>query len=189
MSSATPPRLAEMVLETLLPSDEHDALIGDLHEEYALRASVSGAAASRWYWSQVLRSSPSIVWRQCRHGRWISNVAIGIAAYIVVGALNAAGAWLIARWAGEALMTNYATTAAVALTAIAAGAHLASRIRPSAGHIVGCLAAIVAVLMLVFPVDASPAWYQMAFVVLGPSAAYLGTFRGTPRATPGDHRL
>jgi hypothetical protein len=34
--------------------------------------------------------------------------------------------------------------------------------------------------MLLFPLDASPVWYQLTFLILGPLAAHLGSAAATP---------
>ena len=174
MTGPRPPWLATMLLSGILQTDVRDALLGDLCEEYGLRAASSPKAAAWWYWLQALRSAPILLSARAWRGRWISTVAIAAAAYVMVGALNAAGMSIVARWLGSPLSTNYIPAAMVGLSAIGSGAHLASRIRPSAGDVLGGLVVVVAVLLLLFPVDASPLWYQLTFLVLGPLSAHLG---------------
>ncbi len=175
-----PPWLAAKLLSSVLRSDERDALLGDLCEEHAARASVSAAAAARWYWNQAVRSLPILLGRRARHGRWISTLAIAMAAYVVVGALNAIGTFLVAGRTGGSVVPSHVVSAVVGLIAIGSGAHLASRMRSAAGDVLGGLVFAVAVAMLLFPVDASPAWYQLLFLTLGPLAARLGSATATP---------
>lgn len=181
MTGPNPPWLAEKLLSGIVSPDQGDALLGDLCEEHAARASASPPAAARWYWNQVFRSLPILLGRRARHGRWLSTLAIAIAAYVVVGALNAIGTSLVVWQLGGPVVPGRIPSAMVGLTAISIGAHLASRLRPSAGDVVGGLVAVVAILMLLFPVDPSPAWYQLMFLILGPLAAHLGS--ATARST------
>src|SRR4029077_18833124 len=54
---ARPPRLATWLLGLVLPSTERAHVLGDLFEEYALRAQTETApAVVLWYWGQVCRS-------------------------------------------------------------------------------------------------------------------------------------
>lgn len=57
-----PPLLAEMLLATAAPPNDYESVAGDLHEEYLRHAAADGTMkANRWYWSQVLRSVPSLL--------------------------------------------------------------------------------------------------------------------------------
>jgi hypothetical protein len=118
--------------------------------------------------------------RRARQGRWISTLAIAIAAYVVVGALNAIGTSILVWWLGGSVLPGRIPLAIVGLVAIGSGAHLASRVRPFAGEIVGGLVIVMAVVMLLFPMDESPARYQVTFLILGPLAAHLGSAAATP---------
>lgn len=52
-----PPRIAERLLQALLDEPSREPVLGDLHEGYdALRGRSGAAAATRWYWRQVMRS-------------------------------------------------------------------------------------------------------------------------------------
>ncbi|MGH7469198.1 MAG: hypothetical protein ACRENP_14680 [Longimicrobiales bacterium] len=53
--SPHPPRMAEWLLERVLPrTDFADGVVGDLREEYALRGLRPGAHVRAWYWGQAL---------------------------------------------------------------------------------------------------------------------------------------
>jgi hypothetical protein len=151
-----------------------EAVLGDLHEEFSLRARISRRHAERWYWLQAFRSLPGLCASRARQERWISTAAIAVVAYPVVGVFNAVGVAVLARWLG-ASATSYPATAMIGLAAIGAGAHVASRIRASAGRLLGGFVMIAALTFLVFPVDASPVWYQLTFLIVGPLSAHLGS--------------
>jgi hypothetical protein len=175
MTGPRPPWLATRLVAAVLRADERDALLGDLCEEFVLRASGSPQAAARWYWNQAIRSVPVLLGSRSRRGRWISTLAIAAAAYVVVGALNALITLVVERWLGTSVSTSHVPAAMIGLSAIAGGAHLASRVRPLAGKVLGGLVMLVALLLLLFPVDASPVWYQLIFLFAGPLAAHLGS--------------
>lgn len=185
MTRPLPPRLPSTLLSAIAQADQRDALLGDLHEEYLLRAAVSPQVAARWYWSQAVRSAIPLVRTRARRARWWSTLAAAIGCYVLVGALNAAGMSAIGiPVAGEA-SPNYFAGALVGLLAIAIGAHVASRIRPCAGEVVGAFVAIGAIALL-FSTDPSPFWYQLAFLAGGPMVARLGSVLAKRQLAIGD---
>ena len=66
MTIFPPPRFAIWLHERSLPRDDREAVIGDLLEGYARRATRDPAGARRWIWSQTVRSLPLNVYRQWR---------------------------------------------------------------------------------------------------------------------------
>ncbi len=59
-----PPRLAAWLARLCLHEVDADVVLGDLEETYgALHRRYGPAAARRWYWSQVLRSVPTLFYR------------------------------------------------------------------------------------------------------------------------------
>ena len=68
-----PPRLARWILEWFTVSADHDAVVGDLCEEFEFRAARSSSQARVWFWLQVLRSLPSVLrrrWRSTMDALW-----------------------------------------------------------------------------------------------------------------------
>jgi hypothetical protein len=65
----TPPIVARLLVIAIAPPRDYDSVAGDLHEEYLHRATTDGrVAANRWYWSQAIRSIPSLLWySRARH--------------------------------------------------------------------------------------------------------------------------
>jgi hypothetical protein len=61
-----------------------EAVLGDLAEEYAVRAACDVNAARQWYAGQVVRSTPHLLWRATRHhdGRARLAVALAGAAFV-----------------------------------------------------------------------------------------------------------
>ena len=59
-SNDLPPRSAERLMRASLSAEDRQAVLGDLHEEWAAIAAAQGdSAARRWYWRQALTSHRS----------------------------------------------------------------------------------------------------------------------------------
>jgi hypothetical protein len=75
----TPPRTAELLLESLgVRSTFHEALLGDLAEEFALRVERDGVApARRWYYRESVRVAPHLLraWGRGLHARDLRRLA------------------------------------------------------------------------------------------------------------------
>jgi hypothetical protein len=69
MSRYSPPAFACRLFQIVLPVRYRGALLGDLIEEYNLRAeATSRSAATLWFWGQACRSIPFIVGSSLRNG-------------------------------------------------------------------------------------------------------------------------
>jgi predicted permease len=64
-----PPRVALWLHERSLSCDEREAVIGDVIEEFNLRAAVNVASARRWIWAEACRSAPHNLGRRLRDQR------------------------------------------------------------------------------------------------------------------------
>src|SRR5262249_32289689 len=65
----TPPPLAQWLMERSLVPADRTAVLGDLHEEFLMRAATDGLPrARRWYWRAALRSLPAHLRRAAAHG-------------------------------------------------------------------------------------------------------------------------
>ena len=79
MSRYSPPAFACRLFQIVLPVPYRGALLGDLIEEYNLRAeATSPSAATLWFWGQACRSIPFIVGSSLRNGvlrRFLARLA------------------------------------------------------------------------------------------------------------------
>lgn len=97
-----PPAVAAAIVAALSPPDDYESIAGDLHEEYLRQARLTSSdAANRWYWLQVLRSIPFLLFYS-RAPRSLSRVAgAGVIVIFVLVAMllatipiDAALAWI-----------------------------------------------------------------------------------------------
>ena len=71
MTTLKPPPVAARLLEQLVPAQDHEALLGDLCEEYHRRRSIS------WYWLQILAAIIVGSRKDIRAHRLVAARAIG----------------------------------------------------------------------------------------------------------------
>jgi hypothetical protein len=174
-------RWVSRAIAQLVPLHTLDAALGDLAEEYALRAqSTSPLAVSRWYWGQIARSMPQMMWIDIRRQGWVATVAVGCAAWLIASFIEAAADRLLIAWLGPDAPVHALPGALVGLSALGFGGYLAALVRPAATKVLAGLTAVVVVALTIAGAgDVSP-WYAAIFLVFGPLASIAG---GTCRRT------
>lgn len=72
-----PPRIAGWLLNLFIPADDEESILGDMREEFAHFATMSGVAfARRWYWRQSVKTIAHLV-NDAFHGSpWSTTAAI-----------------------------------------------------------------------------------------------------------------
>jgi hypothetical protein len=133
MRGNSPPAFACWFLESVVPVPYREAMVGDLIEEYTLRAeSTSPLTASRWFWSQACRSVASMVWSTLRNQDWLISMSIAMGVYDVMGMLKFAADLTISKLVAPEQTTHVVLAPVVFLTTTAIGGCVASRIRHGA---------------------------------------------------------
>lgn len=189
MSHHSASHMATWLLERVLPERDREAILGDLIEEYELRArSTTPWMVSRWYWGQVCRSIPRMVWGSVSRGRWLPTLGVAVGAYIAAGALEFAGTVAISKLLTPDAPVYTVISLVVGLTTMAIGGYFATWIRPGAGTVMaGIVMLVVAVLMMTMS-GSAPLWYGLAFLVVGPLATLTGGTLCRGRRTGGAGR-
>jgi hypothetical protein len=83
-----PPALAQALLAAVASTDDFEIVAGDLHEEYVRLVHSRGAkAADSWYWGQVLRSIPSLLFYHPPAITPLRRVTIALTAFGVLLAM------------------------------------------------------------------------------------------------------
>jgi hypothetical protein len=144
-------------------------MLGDLIEEYTLRAeSTSPSAATRWFCGQACRSIPFIVGSSLRTGDWLISASAATGVYVVMGMLKFAADFMITKLVAPE-QTTYIVLAPIVFLAITSiGGYAAARIR--CGTAVFLAIILIAVKACPVPV---PWWYQFGFLTLGPLSVLL----------------
>jgi hypothetical protein len=168
-----PPIVAEALVAAIAPPSDYESIAGDLHEEYLRYACLSGRrAANRWYWSQVLLSTPwmfsySRVRRSALHAIGIGLTTVGVLVAMLLATLpiNALldAIFGTANWPLSVSFCAYWTDAAVF------GAVLALMVRGGGVRIAFWAASLLVLAFAVpallgFPSSQAPVW---AWVLLG----------------------
>ena len=149
--------------------------MGDLAEEYTLRArSASPSTVSRWYWGQVYRSIPPVVWRSVRAGHWLRTLSVAVGAYIAAGIVEFAGDAAISRLLAPDAHVHAVLSMIVGLTTMMLGGYLAAWIRPGAATALAGIVMIGVAVLMVTKSGTVPLWYQLAFLIVGPLASFAG---------------
>ena len=176
MRRNSPPALACWLLESVIPAPYREAMLGDLIEEYTLRAeSASRLAASRWFWSQACRSVPSKVWSSLRGRDWLTSMSIAMGVYIVMGMLKFAADLAISSLVAPQQTTYVVLAPVVFLATTSIGGCVAARIRRGATIFLALIVMITVVVLMDLMVCTIPVpwWYPLGFLTLGPLSVLL----------------
>ena len=76
MTIRQPPRFAGRLLKRLVPAQNHDALLGDLSEEYQRRRSVT------WYFLQILSAVVVGSWKDIRSHQLLAGRAAAVGLFV-----------------------------------------------------------------------------------------------------------
>jgi hypothetical protein len=176
MRRNSPPAFACWLVESVLPGRYPEAMLGDLIEEYTLRAkSTSPLTASRWFWSQACRSFPSMVWSSLRSRDWLISMSVAMGVYIIMGMLKFAADWTISKLVAPDQTTYVVLAPVVFLTTSAIGGCVAANIRRGATIFLALIVVITVAVLMELKVCTIPVpwWYQFGFLILGPLAVII----------------
>lgn len=144
MSRAWRARVATWLLTCALPIAEVEAIVGDLEEEVTTER--SGSAT--WYWSQVLRSFPSLVALRVSRGGWLATAGIVIAACAGQATIELMAAGLAWALGPSQMAWSVPSTLVVTLPAFTWLSYQATRMRAAAGPALAGVAALALTLRL-----------------------------------------
>jgi hypothetical protein len=167
--------VAIWILSRLVPKGERDALVGDLMEEHALRVALtSSSAALRWCLRQVCASAPPLLWARLRRAAWIATFGVALLAYSAVVVVE-----LIVNRAipssSAASATNMLLGLLIPFPLVVLIAYFAARLSPRAPIVLGAIMLLMVTLMTLTSAERIPAWYRIAYFLVGPAAAFIGS--------------
>ena len=173
MNPDPPPRLANWLLRWLVPKTDREQIMGDLVEEFSLRAQSSDSCWS-WYWSQTLRSIPPIAWMAARQGRWIRTFLVALGAYIASGLLESMADAVLLQSVNPQSLLHSVVSLIIGLATITAAGYIAARFRPGAETVMGAIVVAAVIVLLAARVGEVPPWYGFTFLIAGPLASLAG---------------
>ena len=166
--------VASWLLSFVLPGEDVDTVIGDLEEESVSRPE-SGARA-RWFWAQVLRSVPMLLWIPIQRGGFLPTLGIALAACAVQATIElAAGFTVYSMFPPDARWPRLLTTA-LTLPSLTFVSYRAARARPGAATVVAGLAVVTLLgqLLLAARAGGGMPGGLLAALVIVPSLALTG---------------
>jgi hypothetical protein len=172
----SPPALVCWLLESVVPARYREAMLGDLIEEYNLRAeSASPLTASRWVWSQAFRSVTSIAWSWLRGGNWLVSMSIAAGVYLVMAMLKLAVDLSISKLVAPQQATQVVLAPVVFFSAAAIGGCVAARVRRGAMIFLALMVMITVAVSIERKVCTIPVpwWYELGFLTMGPLAVLI----------------
>lgn len=179
------PGLVLWLLSRLVPGHQREPLVGDLLEEFALRAKASSLpAARRWILRQAFASVPPLLWAALTRTAWLSTLGVALLAYIAVGVAE-----FLVNWALSGAPSGGAAYRPLGLLvtfpAVVFIAYLAARFRRGAPLVLGAAMLLAVTLITLTSTESAPAWYRAAYFVVGPAAVFIGSaLRSWRRARP-----
>jgi hypothetical protein len=135
--------LANWMLACALAPDDRQCVLGDLAEEYVVRRRyTSRTSAAWWYWTQVLRSIPWLLWSPVRRGGWVATLGVAFAACVAQAAVELTTALVVPGVFPDSAHGAAPVTLAVVLGSLVIVSWIASRVRPGAGTLLTLIASV-----------------------------------------------
>ena len=157
----------------LVPKVDREHLIGDLAEEYARRARTgSSSVAARWYLRQICASTVPVMRIRLGRAEWLATLGVALLGYLAVAAVQ-----LMIYWA---LPTAYGPTydplgLVVLFPVIVLIGYFAERSRRRAAMVLAAMMLLAITALTVLTTENAPLWYRVAYFVVGPVAALVGS--------------
>ena len=168
-------RIVDVALATLrmlLPASQREPVLGDLTEEYAIRAR-SGSALP-WLAGQVCRSVPVVLCLAARRGAWLSTTSIAVGAWVAASALESVAVAATSPWLGDRATLAAILSTLLGILSMAGGGYVAARLRTGAANVMAAVVLVVVIALMLTAGNASPLWYQLTFLLVGPLSPLLG---------------
>jgi hypothetical protein len=156
----TPPIVARLLVIAVAPPRDYDSVAGDLHEEYVQRATTgSRVAADRWYWSQTVRSIPSLLWYSRVRHSLVSTIATIILFLVLLAAMVICASlvtgelfeYVYTALGGSALAWSWAAAFGSWIVAAIFGAILSAVMRGHSHRLVLATAIVFTLVFVVMP--------------------------------------
>ncbi|HEY4342528.1 MAG TPA: hypothetical protein VGM97_21505 [Steroidobacteraceae bacterium] len=156
--------------------------MGDLDEEYALRATTaSSSAAFKWYLRQVCTSAPPLLWIRLTRNAWPATLGIALLAYLAVGVAEFMVNQALAGLSGTDGAAYNPLGMVITFPVVVLIGYFAARRRRRAPLVLGAMMLINVTAMTLLSTEIMPLGYRVAYFLVGPAAALIGSTLSTPR--------
>jgi hypothetical protein len=180
-----PRNLLGRVLSCLLEDHYWVALMGDLSEERARRASADGPhQATRWYRTELGRSVASVIGLRLAASIRSAPWSTAIGAYVLVAVLEATMRVLLSRVWPDAAEPASALRIVGELPGIALIAYIAGRFDRRAPLLLCAMMLLAAISITTLSTEAMSTAFIVAYLAIGPGGAVLGARLARARRTP-----
>jgi hypothetical protein len=167
---------ATWALSRLVPRSDRDALVGDLAEEYALRARAASASAARkWYLRQLCASAAPLLWTRLTRSAWIATLGVALFAYIAVGVVEFMVNWALAGSSATGTAAYNPLGMAITFPMVVLIGNFAAGFRRTAPMVLAALMLLSVTAMTLWGNERLPTWYAIAYFCVGPAAAFIGS--------------
>lgn len=169
-------RVATWAFSWLAPRSQREALLGDLSEEYSLRAQAgSPSAAVKWYLQQLCASVPPLLWARISRAGWLATAGVALLAYIAVGFVELITDRAIASSSGSSTAAYNPLFMVTTFPPVVLVGYFATRLRPKAAIVLAAMMLLTVTAMTLWTTEIMPLWYRVAYFVVGPTAIFLGS--------------
>ncbi|HTB66309.1 MAG TPA: hypothetical protein VK727_08775 [Steroidobacteraceae bacterium] len=168
-------QVATWTFSWLAPRSQREAVLGDLLEEYALRANAASAsAARRWYLRQLCASALPLLWTRLTRSAWISTLGVALCAYLTVGVVELIVNWALASSAAAGTAAYNPLGMFITFPMVVLIGYFAARFRRAAPIVLGAIMLLNVTAMTLWATESLPGWYRIAYFLVGPAALLIG---------------
>jgi hypothetical protein len=169
-------QVATWFLSWLAPRSHREALMGDLDEEYALRANTASASAAfKWYLRQVCASAAPLLWIRLSRNAWTATLGIALLAYLAVGVAELMVNRALASLSGTEGAAYDPLGMVITFPVVVLIGYFAARRRRRAPLVLGAMMLINVTAMTLLSTEVMPVGYRVAYFLVGPAAALIGS--------------
>jgi hypothetical protein len=165
--------VATWILSRLVSRREREPLLGDLAEEYALRANTASASAAfKWYLQQICASAPALLYAKLARAAWIATAGAALLAYMAVGLVEL----IVNRVISNSSAAAYNPLGLlITFPMVVLIGYFAARFRRRAAIVLGAMMLLAVTVMTASTTEITPRWYRIAYFFVGPAATFFGS--------------
>lgn len=163
------------LMGAVLPRDLGDPAVGDLYEEFGLRAAAtSRPRATAWFAAQAAGSVPRLLWLSARRLSSVLSLAVAAASFFVLGLIEPYMHRALAAVVSPPLVWQLIVDLLVGFAACACGGFVATSLRRGSAAIYSLIGTAYIVSGLPGMNPELPLWFPAAFVVVALVAPVTG---------------